>query len=287
MRAVYLPDFGTQYFDPSLPVEVIRQRKTERKDKLDAALLFLSMPDNNRPSEAYSDGLNGRITCRPCVSNSACNLASYLLNHAPRVARSAICCIPQDHHREEVRRPIPESAYDTLAHTRTQFERNTFGLFCIAPAAIVAAPLIVVSDAVNIALGIMANCTITTTAGINTYVFSGDIGAVPDGRGGLVIQGGIRVDAIQEIKRAYTTLSEHLLESWKAASGNPEELIRLTQLSKDICSQWKDIYHGIADCGIRTASVEDILEPLATVLFQILSQANIEVASPIQNQPES
>lgn len=250
----FLPCIASRYVHPK---EFGQKRELEEaiNQQVEAALAFLaSFEGVPRRSRAY-------------VSSSALvNLGSYLWSHGGEAVRRAFCCCVASE-EENVQKPIPEKAYQTLALTREQFDRNTLGVCCIAPAVIIGTPFIPASKIGITLLGIFSGLVILTTAGTNTYVFSGDIGIVPNGRGDLCVEGGIRVDAIEEIGYAYLQISTRLKTKWERATDLERTSIQATCIQ--IRERWDLIVDVMTDCGLRREAVEKILIDFAQVIGEI------------------
>lgn len=262
--AVYLPSFPNRYTHPGLPRQERIEKAKYRKTKMDEAITFLAnlqIPKAQVPKKPHR--------MPPCCK-SVYYLAAYIVERVLQTFKKIICCVYCSSETSVKYKPIPQSSAETLENTTNQFERNTCGVCCIAPSVIVASPFIPATAAVAIFLGILSGLVITTTAGTNTYVFSGDIGIVPDGRGALIVQGGIRVDAITTIKNAFSQLGEHLLEKWQTESERIkakiyEECSQIAQMEK-----WNAFFDSIVSCGVPVEAVEDALAPFSQALTTVL-----------------
>jgi hypothetical protein len=185
--------------------------------------------------------------------------------------RAFCCCLPSCD-RTVKYKPIPQEAGATLEGTTRQFERNTCGVCCIAPSVIIGSPFIPASEALRTFLDILSGLVITTTAGTNTYVFSGDIGVVPNGRGNLIVQGGIRVDAISTIKKAFDQMAERLKTKWQNAASEDKDAVydQCVQISEE--ERWDYMFESIIKCGLTQSAVEEILAPFSLAITSILDE---------------
>jgi hypothetical protein len=260
----YLPALSTHYVDPTLSKEKRVVLTQERQRKIDEAITFLANFDISKRN------ITQKASCiSPPCDNSVCNLVTYLVTRPLDIIyRAFCCCIPSNNSKYP--RAIPKDAADTLAGTTEQFERNVCGVCCIAPAVIISTPFIPASTLITQILSIISGLVITTTAGTNTYVFSGDIEVMPDGRGNLIVQGGIRVDAISVIQVAYAEISKRLKEKWRSASKEEREMIA-AECNK-IREKWHFIFDNVMACGIQNQKVETILGPFSIVLSEILDE---------------
>lgn len=255
----YFPTLLGDYVSPKLTPEERKDQKQAKLRQLDAALMFLA--DFNHPVK-----LKKRCCPLPICNNAPWNLGVYMCSRPLAIImRAFLCCFDCE---DESKKPIPQEAAETLKHTAVQFERNTCGVCCIAPLVIIGTPFIPAGHLAAKLLEILSGLVITTTAGTNTYVFSGDIGVVGNGQGDLIIQGGIRVDAITAVKNAYIQLTNHLDESWR--EGNSEQRQELGRMCIKIQENWDDIFNAIVLCGIKESVVKEILAPFSLKLISIL-----------------
>ncbi len=258
IESSYLPDFGTGYIDPTLSRTEKEAIRLDREKKMDLALQFLSnFPNHPRTVE--------RVWCKAPCDNDLCNLISYVANRPLSLLRSGFCCfVPRK--SEDEKRPIPLRTAVTLENTREHFERNVCGVCCCAPTVIISTPFIS-TPGIAIFLGILTGLVITTVAGTNTYVFSGDIGIVKDEES-LIVQGGIGIACLNIIRDAYEGLAEHLKQKWESASF--DERVDIEDQCKKILANWHHIFHEIREFGIPKDTVESILTPFSKVLSEIL-----------------
>jgi len=262
------PTIPGAYRHPGLSKAKIQELDVYKKRQIDLAFEFLANLDlSKRKMEKKATYIS---------NNSVANLFSYLCCNKLDIIKRAFgcCCYTKDFSYT----PIPSDASETLELTREQFDRNTLGVCCIAPAVIVATPFIPASPAIATLLGIFSGLVITTTAGTNTYVFSGDIGVVPNGRGDLCVQGGIRVDAITQIENAYNQMALRLTEKWKSANDSHDEntKVAISNQCKKILKNWDFMFEEIANCGLKTLAVENILANFAESLGSILREIEPE-----------
>jgi len=201
------------------------------------------------------------------------SLACYFFKNLPQAAATWIPCpLPSLCKKEKITRwPISETAYESLQGTNEKFLRNTCGLVCFAPAAILTAGLITQGSSTLLqALGILSNFILLITAGFNTYLMSGDIGVIPDGQGGFNVRGGMRVFPIQQIKDDFNTLSIILKEKW--ASSEDTEKTKIFDYCTQIKTHWSKIRALIIMCGITTELVDGILEPFAIAINDVIKR---------------
>lgn len=260
----YLPHVPSPYVHPGLPREERRQITINRKTKLDEVITYLAT------LQLPKERLERRSSCRPLGSNSLCNLVTYLVTRPLQIFKSAFCCCFKSCNTSVKYVPIPREASEILEKTKEQFERNTCGVCCIAPTVIAASPFIPGSATIATLLNILSGLVITTTAGTNTYLFSGNMGVVSDGHGDLIVQGGISVDATIIMKNAFLQLSEHLHEKWRDAAQENKPVIY--QECLQITKKWDFLYQTIADSGVTKTTVEDILAPFSKAITQVLDQ---------------
>ncbi len=214
----------------------------------------------------------GKLCCLPRCNNSVMNLAAYILCHPWKMFSRAYCCCFTSCGKSRRFTPIPKESLEMLEMTQDQFDRNTCGLFFITPAVISSSYLFPVFYTINALytaiLDIGSSLVLTTAAGTNTYVFSGDIGVVRDGRGDLIVQGGIRVDNISQSKTFYFRLAQHLVAKWNGA--NAQERTELFKQSHDISDRWDPLLDAIIEIGIQEKAAEDILAPFSRALCFVL-----------------
>ena len=263
---VFLPHFDGPYTHPGVPRQERELKEVERKKKIDEAIAFLA--NITLPTVRVEE----EMCCRPRCHNSICNLATYLCTRPLEIFKRAFCCCLPSCDDSVKYMPIPKYAGETLAGTTEQFERNTLGVCCIAPLVIAVTPFIRPTETVVTILQIISGLVITTTAGTNTYVFSGDIGVVPNGHGNLIVQGGIRVDAISVIKNAFVQIAEHHNEKWKTASLVEKE--RIYTECTQLCEKWDFIFECIVKCGLTKTAVEEILNPFSKSITTVIDEWN-------------
>lgn len=275
----YLPHFDGEYVNPKIPRAEREKLASERKEKIKEAFDFLSQLDTMpRKTKDKSS------CCSSPFDNIFCNLATYMVTHPLAMSVDAFCGCFFARDPLDVK-PIPRSAAETLEGTTRSFNRNVLGVCCIAPADIVATPFVKASDLVLKLLGIVSGLIITTTAGTNTYVFSGDIQVVPDGRGNLVVQGGIRVDAIAVITKAYSQISKWVKDEWKHSEEPKDRNNKFYLQCKKVCDNWDILFDLISDCGIRREGVEDILTPFTKALLKVIDEVEMKEGVGVDPSP--
>ena len=266
---IYFPDFSTQYLNPNLSMSERNDLKNNCKLNIEKAIKIISAADKE------TEAPKNRIFTDIKPNSSAYAFLSYFVSNCPQIMRSATPCLSRNHDKKEVTRPIPRSAYHVLADSRMDFEGNTCCLFVVTPPIIVAAGLLSGNPLVGVFVGICSNLLILQTAGINTYACSGDVGIVPDLQGRLLLQDGLRADAIPAMKKAYLDIATHLQEKLKAAN-TPEEHEQIKQTVLEIKNRWETTFQEIANCGLASHVVEEVLAPLSVVLFEIESFSKIQ-----------
>lgn len=262
----YLPNFPPPYAPPWLSQTQRKEIEAERKAKMDEAITYLAQLTITEIQEKR------KSHCKPICSNSVCNLITYILSRPLEIFKSAFCCCLRSCTSKAKVRPIPQKAGEILDLTKEQFERNTFGVCCIAPTVIAGAPFIPASAAIATLFTIISGLVITTTAGTNTYLFSGNIGVVLDSHGKLLVQGGISSDGVTIMKNAFSQLGEYLHQKWAASKEDQKKIIYQECLQIADQKRWEYLFGTIADAGVTTLTVQDILTPFSQAIIRVLDE---------------
>lgn len=269
---IYLPPIEGTYIDPRLSEMGRRAIEQKREEQIDKAIKYLTTLVGATP-------LKKKASWITCCDNSIWNLGVYLMTRPISLIKRVFCCCFMGNgmcanSKERTKKSISQEAFRTLENTRVQFERNTCGVCCIAPIVIITTPFIPGVGAVGqVLLAIFSSLVITTTAGTNTYVFSGDIGVVPDGQGDLIVEGGIRVNAIATIKNDYDLMAERLKQKWESLTPTNNDHLHEREVIYNDCTQirnnWDTIIYEMVDCGIKKSVAENALAPFAKIIAQI------------------
>ena len=280
LESHYLPDFDL-YIDPINQKENRAITKDEQKalikrqnGQIDNAIQFLATHPTITPRITYIKKIENKFACSPPCDNSVVNLATYIASNPLTMAKDTFCCCIPEHPDYVAWTPIPLEAAKTLLVTQEQFNRNTCGLCCIAPSFIISVPFIVASDLVTKIAGIFSSLVLTTTAGTDTYVFSGDIGIVQTGSGRVNPQGGIRVGAIEIITKKYIKMAERIKSRWREAINRSKtnKITIIAQTCHKILNplQWNFIREKLEEFGLAKSKVDEILDPLAKISLEII-----------------
>lgn len=276
----YVPSFPGICLDPRISFEQISLIIKNNELQMDKILDYLSTTDEQAVAEVKEKKSSSSCSktfscCKISCENSLTNLISYMATNAFQIVKDTFSCFPCCSSKDSDKKLWVTREFDrTISESRVNYHRNLCGLCCIAPTAIVVTPFMT-SPAIVLAFGILSNLTTVTTAGIMTYVFSGDFG-IQKVDGQNVLAGGIRLDAANRMMNGFQEISRHLMSKWNRRTAETQPI--LFAQCQGILKNWDEIRLSMSAKGLSDSTIDGILAPFSDCLIRI--RRDVELHQP-------
>lgn len=208
VRQMHMPAVPNFYISPALNSEDKQTLRDKKIQDFQRVIDYLKTHDRNEEPKQL------RVKEQPCCDNMPFNILKYTWYNVGQIFKDTFfpcfkCCTNTAIDKKTW---ITEQIYNQMITSRIYYHRNMTGLFCIAPAAIIAAPFIT-AKALLLAATIGAGLITLNAAGSCPYFCSGDFG-IQNHDGNLVLEGGFRVGTTLQIQNDYENIAKHIDIIW-------------------------------------------------------------------------